>query len=187
MSTEEGLSKVRTNPSLNPSHISNFFPTLCFHFPFSRHPSLFPVPRFFVIHSLKRGQFCSSLKRTPLGSARVRLMHSQRKGLKKVSGQPYMSCFREVSAQQRSTLVSVLVRCLPYGPVGRFALHLENDKRDLLTHYKPVHWRIEKAFTQGKIQSYSHYVDTCFHYKKQHLVCSIVMINNSWGYRRRAS
>lgn len=55
-------------------------------------------------------------------------MHSQRKGLKKVSGQTYVSCFRgvsgEVSAQQGSTLVSVLVRCLPYGPVGRFALHL---------------------------------------------------------------
>ena len=150
-------------PSLNPSSISNFVPTLCFHFPFSRRPSLFPVPCFFVIHSLKCGQFCSSLKRTPLGSARVHLMHSQRKGLKKVSGQSYVSCFREVSAQQRSTLVSVLVRCVPYGPVGRFALHLENDKRDLLTHYKPVHWRIEKTFTQGKIQSYIHYVDTRFH------------------------
>lgn len=125
MSADEGLSKVGTKPSLNPSSICNFVPTLCFHFPFSRHPSLFPVPRFFVIHSLKCGQFCSSPKQRPLGSARVRLMHSQRKGLKKVSGQPYMSCFREVSAQQGSTLVSVLVRCLPYGPVGRFALHLE--------------------------------------------------------------
>lgn len=62
--------------------------------------------------------------------------------------------------RQETTLVSVLVRWLPYGPVRRFALHFENDERDSLTHYKPVHWRIEKAFTQSKIQSDVNCVDT---------------------------
>ena len=122
MSAEEGLSKVGTKPILNPSPISNLIPIiLCFHFPFPRPRACSSFLVFF--NTLSRVRTVLQFSKTnTVGTSACPPYAQSKKRTEESQWVALGVCFREVSEQQQSTLVSVLVRCLPYRHVGRFAL-----------------------------------------------------------------